>query len=124
MQISGSVSGALALALSFASTPALAVDHTTSPDRRYVVFIDRGEMFVKRLGTRKQVRVGRGLPVPCCELVDDITGKGLEAYVRLHDGAYWTRPGVPWAKGRRLVLVRAADTYWFLSMDGELHGDV
>jgi len=49
---------------------------------------------------------------------------GFDALVELHDGAFWTKPDVGWAKGHRLVLVRAGETYWFLSMDGKLRGDV
>jgi hypothetical protein len=103
---------------------AFAADRTTSPDGRDAVFVVRGRMFVEHLATHKRVSVGRGLPIPCCELAADIANMGLDAVVELHDGAFWTKPDVAWAKGRRLVLVRAGDTSWFLSMDGKLRGDV
>ncbi|MDQ2733815.1 MAG: hypothetical protein M3Y55_02230 [Pseudomonadota bacterium] len=109
-----------------ASFPAHALEaaQTTSPDGKYLVSVVGGQMFVERLATHKRIRVGRSLPGPCCELVSDISNKGLDAAVEFREGAFWTKASLPWTKGRRLVLVRAIDTLWFLSMDGKLEGDV
>ena len=53
-----------------------------------------------------------------------VPNEGWEADVELHDGALWTKRTVSWTKGRRFVLVRMGATLWFLSMDGQLRGDV
>jgi hypothetical protein len=103
---------------------AAASDRTTSPDGRYAVFVEGGRMFIERLGTHQRVQVGRELPGPCCELVTVLPNEGWRAAVELHDGAFWTRRTVEWTKGRRYVLVRMGDAYWFLAMDGQLRGDV
>jgi hypothetical protein len=97
---------------------------TTSPDGRYVVFATGGHMFIKRLGTHKLLQVGRRLPGPCCELVTVLPSEAWRADVELHDGAFWTKRTVRWTNGRRFVLVRMGDVYWFLAMDGQLRGDV
>ncbi len=103
--------------------PVLAADKTSSPDGKYVVSVDGSEMFIERLKTHRRIRVG-GFLSGCCEFVRDIANKGWDTEVEFRDGAFWTKPGVAWAKGRRFVLVRTADTFWFLSMDGKLQGDV
>ena len=81
-------------------------------------------MFIKRLGNHKLLQVGRGLPAACCELVTVLPNEGWRAVVELHDGAFWTKRTVRWTNGRRFVLVRMGDVYWFLAMDGQLRGDV
>ncbi len=98
---------------------------TVSPDGRFLVFMRKEEqkvsLWILNVKDGKRIRVGKDLNIGCCVLTDSVKNKGLDNVVSFVNGAFWTKKNevlVSSLKGKGGVME------FFLSMNGELKGDV
>ena len=97
-------------------------EFTVSPDGKFLVYVRReGEkvsLWTLNVRGGKRIQAGKDLAIGCCVLLNSIDNKGFGSTVSFINGAFWTKTN------EVLVSTLSGRMDFFLSMNGQLKGDV
>lgn len=97
---------------------------TVSPDSSFIVYVLKEPtvaLWILNVKTGKKLQIGKNLGIGCCTLLSNVDNKGFGDTVSLVNGAFWSK------KNEVLVSTlegKGGAMEFFLSMNGELHGDI